>query len=160
MLVVAFAAGVALAAIAAARQPSGAAHLASARPAHQARHGDLTGALGERRRIAPERELPAGGATAAQGSAQPNIDADASERGLWAEHVRLLREEPLLQLLPYRDRDLGIDLGGATRSGTPLVIVSYTGTAAAARQRLRALLAALHDAGGEYVFRLHSLAGG
>jgi hypothetical protein len=91
---------------------------------------------------------------------QVNGDTDADEPPTGIEHLHLLGAEPLLQRLPYRDRELGIALAGAAGSGKPLLLVAYTKSAAAAREDLRRVLAGLGDPGAEYAWRFRALTGG
>ena len=88
---------------------------------------------------------------------QQNTDPDDDEPRVGAEHVRLLGAEPLLQRLPYRDLEIGVALSGLTGSNKPLLLVTYSGTAAAARADLRAVLARLADPGAEYAWRFQRL---
>jgi hypothetical protein len=98
-----------------------------------------------------------------RGTAQPgrsNVDADAREPRLRTAHRHLLDSEPLLQRLPYRDRELGVALAGVARDGKPVLLVTYRNAAAAAREDMSLVLERLADHGGEYVLRFRRLAEG
>jgi len=106
--------------------------------------------------LRPQRGMqpdPDGARSESQQAAPVNLDPDARDHTLWARHARLLRIEPLLQRLPYRDRQLGVQLGGVARFGRPLLLVIYRGSLRAAREDMRALLARFHDEGSEYALR-------
>jgi len=85
-----------------------------------------------------------------------NVDADARDPTLRAEHLRLLARRPLLQRLPYRDPRIGVALVGG--SGGELVLrVAYVGIRSAARADYDRLLARLHDSGGGYTLRFQAV---
>jgi hypothetical protein len=86
----------------------------------------------------------------------PTPTSRASERSICA----WLNAEPLLQRLPYRDREIGVALAGLTGSDKPLLLVTYTGATAAARADVRAVLARLGDLGAEYAWRFRRLTAG
>jgi hypothetical protein len=89
-----------------------------------------------------------------------NVDTDADEPRIGREHAHLLAAEPLLQRLPYRDRQIGVALTGATASGRPLLLVTFSGRRAAARADLQAVLTRLDDPATAYAWRFLRLAGG
>jgi hypothetical protein len=88
-----------------------------------------------------------------------NTDAEARAPSLRAEHLELLHAQPLLQRLPYRDHEVGVELWGVSAQTKPLLSVIYRGSLDAARADMRALLRRLRDSGREYAFRYQSLGG-
>jgi hypothetical protein len=83
----------------------------------------------------------------------PNLDPDAREPALRAEHLRLLAAEPFLQRLPYRDREVGVALLNVTPHGAPMLLVTFVGSLASARRDLWRALAEANDPGTEYALR-------
>jgi hypothetical protein len=82
-----------------------------------------------------------------------NIDPEAHDPKLRAEHHRLLRSRPLEQHLPYRDREIGADLVNVTTGGKLVLLITYIHSQAAARADIERLMAHYHDSGGAYVIR-------
>jgi hypothetical protein len=120
--------------------------------------GAAAGRTGSPRSLGPPRPAVVGQSRQPSASSGPeNEDPEAHEHGLWMEHVRLLRSEPLLQRLPYRDRELGVQLSGATATGRPVLLVVYRGSIRVAREDLRSVLSLLGDRGAEYAVRYRPL---
>ncbi len=65
----------------------------------------------------------------------------------------MLADRPLLQRLPYRDREIGVGLDRVLGDGRLELLVTYLGNRARAVGDLRRLLARYGDPGTAYVER-------
>jgi hypothetical protein len=86
-----------------------------------------------------------------------NLDPDARDPTLRTEHLRLLGAEPFLQLLPYRDREVGVALVNVTPQGAPVLQVTFQGSLATAERDVSRALANARDPGTEYALRYERL---
>jgi hypothetical protein len=80
-----------------------------------------------------------------------NVDPEAHDPKLRSEHRRFLRARPLEQHLPYRDREIGVNIVDVTKNGKPILLVTYLHSQASARADMQTLLARYHDPATEYV---------
>lgn len=84
---------------------------------------------------------------------QVNIDPEATDPVLRAEHQKFLESRPLEQHLPYRDHEIGADVMNITPSGKLVVLVTYIHSQQAAQRDIDGLMARYHDPGTGYVIR-------
>jgi hypothetical protein len=82
-----------------------------------------------------------------------NVDPEAHNPRLRGEHRRFLAARPLEQHLPYRDREIGVQLVDVTKTGKLVLLVTYLHSRTAAREDMQALLARYHDPATEYAIR-------
>jgi hypothetical protein len=95
------------------------------------------------RAVTHSSEEPAGGSR--------NVDPEAHDPKLRSEHRRFLRARPLEQHLPYRDREIGVNIVDVTKNGKLILLVTYLHSQASARADMQGLLARYHDPATEYV---------
>jgi hypothetical protein len=104
--------------------------------------------------VAPVKMLtPSTPSSEAPATELRNVDPEAHNPRLRSEHRRFLQARPLEQHLPYRDREIGVELADVTKTGKLVLLVTYLHSATAAREDMQALLARYHDPATAYVIR-------
>ncbi|HWH09500.1 MAG TPA: collagen-like protein [Solirubrobacteraceae bacterium] len=78
---------------------------------------------------------------------------ETADPGLRREHERLLRQRPVFQHLPYRDREIGVDFDRVLIGGRLELLVTYLGSRAGAVADVHRLLSRYGDPGTAYVMR-------
>lgn len=88
-----------------------------------------------------------------------NIDPEAHDPKLRAEHRDFLASRPLEQHLPYRDREIGVELVNVTATGKPVLLVTYIRSQASAQQDIDNVMARYRDPGTAYVIHYRRVFG-